>query len=79
MTCLAAAVSDTSRFYIPEVIAGTAKPYVGRMGSLHEVGYRDSRRCSPLGGRFVDGLCFGDGAENARQQPRRRIAVRGNG
>lgn len=39
----AGAVAGEATIHIPEVIANTAMPHVGRMGSLHVVGLRDSR------------------------------------
>ncbi|MCP9926729.1 FkbM family methyltransferase [Cyanobium sp. CH-040] len=35
--------AGTVSFYVPEVIAGNKMPAIGRMGSLHEVGLRDSQ------------------------------------
>lgn len=46
VTYVASAIGNTvgtARFFIPEVIAGKTMPTVGRMGSLHPVGARESR------------------------------------
>lgn len=46
---VAKAVGETpgmATFHIPEVIAGSRMPYAGRMGSLHQVGLRDSETTS---------------------------------